>query len=260
MRTVNFADALRTLPPQTQKLIKQIMQSAKIQQVTPYYSTLSYIAVKTGVAPDYTYTLERAERTAFRYAVDGARDSAGAPGENATLAETNVQNAGTTNNNETVTIHGISATPLPGSDPELFAQVVRNSSSILKIGIGAELELGRMEMLASPWGLYGVGESTVKPGALLESAGRAIQFLSNGMPVPGQYLKIDPIKWQGSSVAGSDTQLNFKTQLQRQIVIAGHDRAAVAGSVEGFTAPASIRCDILVALHCKRIGYRSTNA
>jgi hypothetical protein len=115
-------------------------------------------------------------------------------------------------------------------------------------------------MLASPWGLYGVGESTVKPGALLESAGRAIQFLSNGMPVPGQYLKIDPIKWQGSSVAGSDTQLNFKTQLQRQIVIAGHDRAAVAGSVEGFTAPASIRCDILVALHCKRIGYRSTNA
>jgi hypothetical protein len=119
MRTVNFADALRTLPPQTQKLIKQIMQSAKIQQVTPYYSTLSYIAVKTGVAPDYTYTLERAERTAFRYAVDGARDSAGAPGENATLAETNVQNAGTTNNNETVTIRSFSrrscGTPPPFS-------------------------------------------------------------------------------------------------------------------------------------------------
>lgn len=258
----SIREVLAQLDPNTRRMFQRFLKAQRVAQVSPYYSTISFVGTRQAGEGPPVYIVRAGERLAFKYGLNGSRKAAGAleSDEAATEAHTNLENPSVTNNNEIVQIHGISAHPSVNADPELYKALSDALSFELTIGQSAPSKLGRLEMLPSPYGVSGKGRSRIRAGAMNEPFGAPVDFYNNGLPVPGQMLKVDPIKWYGIGSAGSDTSLVLKAKLPSDITIQGIERP---GAVEGqatFVAPPTIRVDLVLTLHCKRESMRSTNS
>jgi hypothetical protein len=235
---------------------------------TPYWSTVRYqfsIAglLAAGVA-----------RQAFSYAVGGDRTPAGftavaGAANAATMADTNLMQAGQTRLNSDIFVTGVAAYITPDSDAALVKRVVRESVVTLSTDGQNTTPLAPLERLPAGGGLFGVGRSAIKVPAINVAGlvdggeGAAIQFVNNGAPTAGNFFLLNsPILWSGQQGTDSNFRLNFTMDRAISEPVAAA-RAAGAG-ISAYTPPAALGdpgtfVDVRVALKVWAISLLSVN-
>lgn len=244
-----------------------VARAKRVSTWNKYYSKVRFQFALTGAGP-FVYTCPAGtEQRAFGYSFGQDMSAVGFPaGTNATLADTNLQQAGVTNAGETVLVYGISLQLCETSDPTLAALLWPNLSVALSLnGDQTSFKLGTAAMVPGSGGLHGQGLSLVAAPAIAEPIASRVGSVSNGVPSVSNFYPIpEPVVWAASG--SPDSNLIIKLRCERAAAYTTQlaaDRAAAAG-IMAWTHPAAngpgTFVDCLVSLWSRQVSGRSQNA
>ena len=258
---LSIAQGAAAVPaPYRQAIIAQAMADQMAITSFPYFSTAKIRTVKNGTGP-YSFDFAGGVTKAFGYAQGSDMSPAGyAPGTIANVWNTNLLQPSTTRDNADVQIFGLAACILPGSNRSVVEKVWANSSVSISLSGTDVFQIGRLEMLPSQGGLYGISSDDLVIPALNSSESLASGYLANGNPVPENYLHFpQPLVWSANGSGKKDTSLVVSVTTNAFTAASGlADRAAASG-IAPYTVPDEAYCEIAFRLISVSLSQRSLN-
>lgn len=264
----------------------------------PYYSTVKLFAEQVAAAPGgpYTWTIPAGtEVLAFAYRVGEGRGIAGFTPQDgpATIADTNLVNAGQTTSADNVLIHGIALQILPAmlhqdaagedadTDPSVnlvdhrqLSAIVEACSVELSLNGGTNaFRLGRIVQIPGAGGLAGAAhDASGYQGQV--GAGKDLSWGQNGWQLRSNYFRVpEGLMWRRQGKPDSNLVLRFVLRravtifsggsAENQAVGGGLDLAAdnavgvVATAQPGYAYPPVLGVEILVHFLARVKGPRT---
>jgi len=259
------AQAARKLTPEERQAYGgALITGQKVRKVRPYFSSTRIQATTTtgGGQTTVTYTKGTAIN-AFGYGINDPLVDAGylAAFGNATAAETNLQQRGTTQAGAKVYILGVSMFVSEMSEPEILARVWPNAWADVSLdGVNQYMMLGRLATIPQAGGMYGSMRSFLLEPAIAEST-RFHPFGSSGNPQVSNYKKLpEPITWNPSGQA--DAAFRIRIKCERTVSYQTVAARTAASGIEAFTPPTTdgsegTYVDMLWNLHTVEVAPRS---
>lgn len=241
---------------------RALLSPLKSQNLAGYYSTVKFRATRTGVAPNFVYTVSKGIRQAFGYGVNGEATTAGyAGGVLASYRETNLTNKNQTRDGETFYATGISAFLSKGSDIYLAREVFQRCFMQLALNSNTKFPLGPLDFVPCQAGLFGRGTTRlIQPD--LQAQVQYLDLMGNGNGTNTNafvFPQESPVLWRPSG--NSDAFLALEIDLPSDIVFNVEERAAAAGITE-YVAPTAdeVFCEVTFRLLGQSISSVSQNA
>lgn len=267
----NLRAATAHVPGNIRKTIQEAaLSSQRTVHSLPYWSTGRFQATRTGAGP-YTYTLSQGQSVKlFSYGIGGNAVGAGfGSSVSPTLAETNLTKASETLDNADVFIWGMAFEICPVGLQDLAGSLWRNVSVQLSLSGTDTLRVGTMHKYPSAGGLFGIANSQLQAGSLIEGNGRPVQYIQNGNPMGGNFGRFSQaFRWNAAGSAAKDTSLVINLTVENAISLTGTARAAVAGAAPGSSgqvvafdppAQADAYLDVRCYLIAESLSHRSQN-
>ena len=229
--TCRAADLQATIAEAQEAAVARILSQVKSLQITGYYSTVRFQAYRSGVSPNFTFTIPKGQRIAFGYANGESPSIAGfsAAVPNADLSLTNLTDKGKTRGGETYRILGIGAYLSSWSDAAIASAVWQNAAATLSMDAGSIWQFGRLDFIPAQAGLEGIGLTKFQLPALnasvatIEKMSNGRQFRENVFSFPAD----SPMIWRNSG--NTDSNMSFSVNLPADIVIPFTERPGAAG-------------------------------
>lgn len=254
----------------------------------PYYSTVKFLATRTGTPPGpYTYDIPAgAEVRAFAYRVGIDKRVAGYTlGDgNATFADTNLQQASQTIGGQNVLVHGLAIQIVPAGlhlndgqavphrvrlpDQTLLAALYEAVAVTLSLnGDENQFRLGTIGLIPGAGGLIGSNGANLIGQAPAADGGRAagIGHPTNGWATRSNFFKVpEGLIWRNQSNADSQLNLVFNVNRAIRVVSGGspENNVAVSGvdTAGVYLYPTELFVELKIFLVGQVVGPRTRSA
>lgn len=248
--------AAKLTPQERQAYAGAIVGGQKVRKVRPYFSSTRLGGAVTTASNQATVAFTKGTRVnAFGYGINDSLVDAGyaAAFGNATAAETNLQQRGTTQAGATVYILGISMFLSEMSEGIVVQRLWPNTWADISLdGINQFMMLGRLSTIPAAGGVFGALRSWLLEPALAESS-RWQNFGSSGNPQANNYKKLpESVRW--NPTGGADSAFRIRINIERAVSFTTVATRAAASGVEAYNPPANpgddgTYADLLWQLH-----------
>ncbi len=259
------------------------------QRVTswPYYSTVRFIANRSGASGSYLYTMNTTPRgrRAFGYGLGETKEAAGYTAFDgvATPADTNIITKNQTISGQYVEIRGIAmqwhtaGTNVPSAGgPVNYRPLDGNFVSALMRSVSVEVglngdeqtyKLGTIGMVPGAGGLR--GGSPLLSGLNVLDGNQDTQFAANGWETRSNFFRVpEGLIWKTSDKPDGNLNLIFRQQVAVVLQAGGSpenlafgvDSGAIASVSMGYNYPTELVAELKIFLVGQVVGGRTRSA